>query len=467
MNIGRIATTLAVTTFFAFPLYLSSRSNGTAIPLGRTGGPFPGEQTCGTANCHNNMPNSGPSDMDGVSLSVNGAPISDYEYTPGETVALQVRVADPEQGRWGFQLTARPEADVCANAGSLEPGEQVLKRTSTSAIGSCDPGLEFVVHAFPKMGAEGLYDVTWTAPDNDIGPIIFASAGNAANGNNSRTGDHIYTTQATVTAAAVEPLPKPIISDNGVVLANLLPKVESGSPLSIMSAFGSEFASEGTNTRAELDSEGRITTNLAGTCVEINGERSAMFFLNSGQVNFQASHAVDAMGPASVVVLRGCDTPQESRSDPMMIDFAPVSPGFFMFGFDDAEGANPIAALHNDADSTPVGEPGLFPNSTPAAPGELISFFATGFGPTDPSFEVGQIPGVGAELVDKASAKVMIGGIELAPADISYIGVSPCCAGQHQLVARIPSLEDGDHEVIVEVGGVSTPAGPFVTVANP
>ena len=61
------------------------------------------------------------------------------------------------------------------------------------------------------------------------------------------------------------------------------------------------------------------------------------------------------------------------RSDPTMINFGPVSPGFFMFNFSDADGANPIAALHNDTDSTPVGEPGLFPNSSPAAPAPTTS----------------------------------------------------------------------------------------------
>jgi len=40
---------------------------------GRTGGPFPGEQTCGTSQCHNVTPNTGPGS---VSILVNGAPIA-------------------------------------------------------------------------------------------------------------------------------------------------------------------------------------------------------------------------------------------------------------------------------------------------------------------------------------------------------------------------------------------------------
>ena len=37
----------------------------------------------------------------------------------------------------------------------------------------------------------------WTAPTNDVGPITFYAAGNAANGDFSTSGDYIYTQKAT------------------------------------------------------------------------------------------------------------------------------------------------------------------------------------------------------------------------------------------------------------------------------
>ena len=57
--------------------------------------------------------------------------------------------------------------------------------------------------------------------------------------------------------------------------------------------------------------------------------------------------------------------------------------------------------------------------------------------------------------------------IPLAPADIFYVGVAPCCAGLYQLVVKIPdTAPDGNLRVVVTINGIPSPFGPFIAVAR-
>ncbi len=222
--IERAGLAMVLASFFSVPLYLVSKPFGSIIALARTGGPFPGEQSCGTSECHNTTSNSGPGS---VSIDVDGVPISAYLYTPGETVEMTVRVQDPAQQRWGFQITVRDADDGCMSVGSFfgRPADTIVR---TEGAGSgCAAGREFATHDVAKLGgSSGVFTFDWMAPVADVGPIIFAAAGNAADGNNARTGDLIYTTSESVDAvAAPPPPPDPVVPAGGVVLSTLVPSV--------------------------------------------------------------------------------------------------------------------------------------------------------------------------------------------------------------------------------------------------
>jgi uncharacterized protein (TIGR03437 family) len=101
-----------------------------------------------------------------------------------------------------------------------------------------------------------------------------------------------------------------------------------------------------------------------------------------------------------------------------------------------------------------------------------VSLFATGLGPTNPAFGAGQIP----QSVNPANplapvtgnVTVTIGGIAVVGADLFYVGVAPCCAGLYQIVAKVPAnAPSGNLPVVVTVDSVSSPQGPFITVAGP
>jgi uncharacterized protein (TIGR03437 family) len=260
------------------------------------------------------------------------------------------------------------------------------------------------------------------------------------------------------------------VNPGGAVLATGTPLVNRIAANAIVSVFGQGFVEDAVAAdHPDLDENGRITTNLAGTCLEIDGRRAAMLAVRPGQINAQAPDQL-GLGAVSIVVIRGCGTPQEQRSQTVNAAVAEVAPSFFHFT-NNEEGDNPIAAVHAGGPAL-VGEPGLLPSVefTPAVPGEFISLFGTGFGPTDPALESGEIPASALPAQNGQSRlalpwSLLIGDIPVAPEDVPYAGVAPCCAGLYQLVFKVPpNAPDGNLRVVFTVAGVSTAAGPYITV---
>ncbi len=259
------------------------------------------------------------------------------------------------------------------------------------------------------------------------------------------------------------PPPRHRISAGGVVPATGAPVVNSISPNAIVSVFGRGFAPEGAQAASPaLDGAGRVATELAGVCLEIDGKRAPMFAVFPEQINAQAPHDLTP-GTAQVEAVLGCGTRNARHSFAATVRVADVSPAFFNFPIDPG-GRNPIVALHAGGAAL-VGLPGDVPGVelTPAEPGEAITLFGTGFGPTEPPLEAGQIPGGAAELASEV--EFTFGGIRIFADDILYAGAAPCCAGLYQFTVRVPfGFPDGYAAVSAAVRGVSTPEGPFLTV---
>ena len=195
----------------------------------------------------------------------------------------------------------------------------------------------------------------------------------------------------------------PLISWNGIALATGTPVVRRISPNALVSVFGRYFAPEGTRALTpELNAAGGVADNLAGICLEIAGERVPLFAVFPHQINAQAPHGLTP-GTARFAVIRGCGTPGEQRGYTEPVAVFPASPAFFNF-VSNPDGRNPVVALHGGGPAL-VGPPGAVAGAalTPAAPGEIVTLFGTGFGPTDPALETGRIPGVQAPLAGEVS----------------------------------------------------------------
>ena len=281
--------------------------------------------------------------------------------------------------------------------------------------------------------------------------------------------------------------PAPTIAEGGVAQATGTPAVERISPNALISVFGQDFTAQGEPALAAgIDASGGVPVNLADTCLyiyrqrrepEFRGrnrggdrdypyvgrERLPLFLVSPTQINAQAPHDLRPGETALLQVVRGCGTADElSGFAHTRIEASAASPAFFNL-VNNPNGRNPLVAQHGGGPAL-VGPPELGAAFTPAAPGEVVTLYGTGFGPTDPPLEAGVVPGAPAALVYPLTFRV--GGKAVPPQDVLYAGAAPCCAGLYQFSLRLPAdLPDGDAPVTANVlGGVFTPQGPFLPV---
>lgn len=187
-------------------------------------------------------------------------------------------------------------------------------------------------------------------------------------------------------------------------------------------------------TAADIQN-GVLPLELDGARVAINDEWAPVYYISPTQLNVLAPSS-SAEGPVNVRVRSGV-----SESSAFTAEQRPFSPALFVFDPQDRRYAAAVAA-----DGAYIGPAGLFGAALatrPARPQETVQFFGTGCGAS-------------------TSATAEIGGIVAA---VQYAGtVSP---GLCQFNLVIPALSDGDHPVRVTVGGVTSPAGVFVSVKQP
>ena len=122
----------------------------------------------------------------------------------------------------------------------------------------------------------------------------------------------------------------------------------------------------------------------------------------------------------------------------------------------------PVAATA--ADNTPIADNSVVPKANPAKPGDLITIWATGMGPTNPACAPGDIATALAPVV--TAPTLIIGGVTVPPSDISYAGVSPqSICGLYQINLKLPaSLPDGDVPVTLSAGGSPAATGTTIRI---
>jgi uncharacterized protein (TIGR03437 family) len=105
-----------------------------------------------------------------------------------------------------------------------------------------------------------------------------------------------------------------------------------------------------------------------------------------------------------------------------------------------------------------VGPVGAFSFSTrPVKPGETLTLFGVGFGPTNPFVPAGKVFSGEAPTINQVT--ISIGGVA---ANVSFAGITE--AGLYQFNITVPNIGPGDLPVQAVLVGVETQAGPLVTV---
>jgi uncharacterized protein (TIGR03437 family) len=292
----------------------------------------------------------------------------------------------------------------------------------------------------------------WTPPATDVGDIVFYAAGNAANGDGTNAGDHVYTTVRRVSPPCTL-TQKPVLTSM-LNSASFRPAWNVGA---LATVFGSNFAPAG--ARRAL-AEGDIVNqkaprSLGCVAVNINGQAAPIVYVQGDQINFQVPTTA-GVGPATVQVVANPGAPNELRSDPLTVTTQQTyAPAIFTL-----DGKNAAAFLGDKV----VADPSVISGGVPAKPGDVITLYATGLGGTDPAVSPGDI----AQDLGYITAPwaISIGGVSLTVADVTYIGLAPrYICGLQQVNVRVPaSVPDGNAAIVLTVGGIASPAGVTIPV---
>ncbi len=481
-HVGVLGLTIALAAILVPDVAAYSRG----APPRSTGGPFPGERDC--TRCHSGDVNSGPGTL---SLTVGGVYVDDaaLPYTPGETIALIVSFEDTTKFRVGFQLTAR-SGDGCGQPGALAAAASADGsgiKTETGTCGSAGSQVQWATHQSPRNGNSATFAIDWTAPAEAVGPVTIAVAANGADGSQNTQDDNIYTLQTVLQPTAATPA-APVISDGGVTsLGDSDSPLTTGAPGGIAIISGTGFADMGAESAGSVDADGALATKVGGVCVEVNQVRAPVLNVDSTTAYIQIPPET-AAGSAAVQVIRNCDPgsdePEATHSNTAMFQIASEQPVLLQV----SETMPGVSAVHSDfslvaeqptaTDSTSemsemqsatgtetAAEPG--PMMSLAVPGEVVTFFGTGMGATDPALASGEVPFL-SNVLAAESVQLMFGETVVPDDHIVYAGATPGVAGLYQLSAKVPdAMAAGEFTVSLMVEMQSSPSGPKIAIGAP
>jgi uncharacterized protein (TIGR03118 family) len=294
----------------------------------------PGDTPLACAECHTGQAlNSG---QGSVKIILAGG----ASYTPGTKQHIMVQVSDPVQHRWGFQLTARLKSNLAqGQAGDFSPTDaftQIICDNGNAAPCPSPTMVEFIEHTLagtrPGTPNGATFEFDWTPPATNVGDIVLYVAGNAANGDNNLTGDHIYTSNVELSAAGTStPAPSPTISVSKYVQHDLVSDargVAAQTDVNLVNAWGLALSPT---------SAFWISNNETGTSTLYNGAGQAFPTNSPLVVRVPAS----AKGGAP----KGSPTGVVFNTTPLF-DIAPGKPATFLFATEDGtiSGWNPAVS---------------------------------------------------------------------------------------------------------------------------
>lgn len=376
-------------------------------------------------------------------------------YVPGVRQRVRVVITDTNAATrvFGYQVSARLASnELRGQAGTFTPIGTDLVLCEDNAIrpaAGCRTNvpIEFISHG--RAASTGTFEFDWTPPATDQGNVRFYVAGNAANGNGQNSGDRIYTANVTLTPSAGGGGNRPTITSEGGITngASFVPGVVTGAWTSI---FGTNLAAATKDWTGLIDAQGNFPTSIDGVSVTIDGKAAFINFVSANQINIQAPDLAGRTGPVQAIVKTAA-----GESLPVSVNAQRELPGLFLFT--QAPKKHPAAVR---SDGVFIGPDALFGSAVrtvPAKPGDVVLFFGTGFGPTNPAVAPGRVFSGAAPLVDRV--QMTIGGVSVTPA---FGGLSG--AGLNQFNVTIPELANGEHPIAMSINGVSIQTGVILTI---
>jgi uncharacterized protein (TIGR03437 family) len=214
-------------------------------------------------------------------------------------------------------------------------------------------------------------------------------------------------------------------------------------PGEIVAIYGQNLGPR-TLTTGSWDADGNLGVEIAGTQVTFNGTPAPLLYASA--------YVIAAIVPFEVAAANQTDIQVSYDGSPSLIRTLAVAagaPGVFTLNF---TGRDQAAALNQDTS--------LNSEANPAAPGSVLSVYATGGGQTDPPDTTGSTAQGMAQVT--ASISATIGG---QPAPVQYAGHAPGeVAGVMQVNIQVPNGVTGWVPVTVTVAGTTSQSTAMVAI---
>lgn len=187
-------------------------------------------------------------------------------------------------------------------------------------------------------------------------------------------------------------------------------------------------------------------TSLGGVSVTVNNIPAFIQYVSPTQINIDAPDD-SATGPVNIVVRNASGsstgTATRARLSPTLLTVPQFSVG----------GKNYVVA------QTPDFKSFVGPGYLSAKPGDIVTVFATGCGPTNPATQAGVIAAQNSPLA--LTYQVKIGGVV---ADVSFAGMVAGTVGLYQFNITIPNVGAGNQPVELTVDGAPNAQGLVIPI---
>ncbi len=264
----------------------------------------------------------------------------------------------------------------------------------------------------------------------------------------------------------------PAIDNQGIYNSASFAKGQAVAPGSLVSIFGSNFASDNTSAQSVP-----LSTSLANVTVTFNNVAApiAGVFHSSAsdQINLEVPWNVlptlppGSSGTAQVVVTRG-----GVASQPQNVSITAAAPGIFAVTL---SGGNVVgtgvgqAIAYGNLDGQIAAPPGVITGLTthPAKIGDpnTLAILATGLGPVSPAVQDGNNANDGQLHNTTMTPTVTVGGV---PAQVVFSGLSPQFVGVYQLnIIVAPGTPTGDAIPLqIQMNGITSTDKVTIAVSN-
>lgn len=197
-------------------------------------------------------------------------------------------------------------------------------------------------------------------------------------------------------------------------------------------------------------------TSLDGVSVTVNGRPAFIYYISPNQININTPEDT-ATGPVAIQV-----TTTLGVSNTVMVNRARVAPTLQTVPQFLIDGRQYVVALTPDF-ATYIGRPGMLAgvNFAPARPGDTVSIYALGCGPTTPPTQAGTVASQASAL--GSAYRLRIGGQQ---ATVTFAGVVGGTIGLYQFNVVVPAVAAGDQPVELEVDGMPNSQNLVITIGS-